>query len=179
LNNKLKGLRCYLAGPIDHAADDGVGWRNRAKLWLEQKGVVAMDPCDKPTDQAEYREIGDEKKYLMRLKEERKFDELTTYMKGIAHIDLRMLDRSDFVIVYIDMEAKPFGTIWELQNALHQKKPTFVFAANGKENVSLWLYGVMNHNYIFDNMGDLFCHLNEVDQGLEDVDLTRWVFFDE
>ena len=115
----------------------------------------------------------------MELKKERRFDELTTYMKGIAHIDLRMLDRSDFVIVYIDMEAKPFGTIWELQNALSQKKPTLVFAANGKENVSLWLYGVMNHNYIFDDMASLFRHLNEVDKGLEDVDLTRWVFFDE
>ena len=112
--NRLKGLRCYLAGPIDHAKDDGVGWRNVAKKWLEQRGVIPMDPCDKPTDQAEHREIGEEKIQLMKLKQERRFDELTTYMKGIAHIDLRMLDRSDFVIVYIDMDAKPFGTIWEL-----------------------------------------------------------------
>ena len=64
--NRLKGLRCYLAGPIDHAEDDGVGWRNTAKLWLEQRGVIPMDPCDKPTDQAEHREIGEEKVQLMK-----------------------------------------------------------------------------------------------------------------
>ena len=92
--NRLHGLRCYLAGPIDHASDDGTVWRNTAKLWLEQRGVIPMDPCDKPTDQAEYREIGEEKVKLMQLKEEERWDELTTYMKGIAHIDLRMLDRS-------------------------------------------------------------------------------------
>ena len=177
--NRLKGLRCYLAGPIDHAEDDGVGWRNVAKMWLEQRGVVPMDPCDKPTDQAEHREIGEEKIQLMKLKQERRFDELTTYMKGIAHIDLRMLDRSDFVIVYIDMDAKPFGTIWELQQSLNQRKPTLVFLKAGKESCSLWLYGVMNHNYMFDTMGELFTYLNDIDKGLRNPDLTRWVFFDE
>ena len=30
--HRLKGLRCYLAGPIDHADDDGVGLRKKAGL---------------------------------------------------------------------------------------------------------------------------------------------------
>ena len=177
--NRLKGLRCYLAGPIDHAEDDGVGWRNNAKLWLEQRGVIPMDPCDKPTDDVEHREIGEEKVLLMKLKQDRDFDELTRRMKAIAHVDLRMLDRSDFVICYIDMDAKPFGTIWELQQALNCKKPVMVFVNEGKENCSLWLYGVMNHNWMFDSMGDLFAYLHKVDSGSEEPDLTRWVFFDE
>lgn len=177
--NRLRGLRCYLAGPIDHAEDDGVGWRNQAKLWLNQRGVIPMDPCDKPTDDVEHREIGAEKKKLMELKMDRDFDELTRRMKAIAHIDLRMLDRSDFVICYIDMDAKPFGTIWELQQSLKQKKPTLVFVKEGKQNSSLWLYGVMNHNYMFDTMGELFNYLHGIDTGLKDADLTRWVFFDE
>ena len=32
--NRLKGLRVYLAGPIDHAKDDGVGWRDMMKPFL-------------------------------------------------------------------------------------------------------------------------------------------------
>ena len=36
---KLKGLRCYLAGPIDHAEDDGVGWRTEAEKWFERQAA--------------------------------------------------------------------------------------------------------------------------------------------
>lgn len=176
--NKLKGLRCYLAGPIDHADDDGVGWRNRIKIWMEQKGVHVMDPCDKPTSDSTYREIDEEKVRMMQLKTDGEFDKLTQYMKEIVHVDLRMLDRSDFVVVYIDMNAKPFGTIWELQNSLHQRKPTLVFVEGGKTKISNWIYGVMNHNYIFDSMKDLLVYLHGIDSGDTDADLTRWVFFD-
>ena len=176
--NKLNGLRCYLAGPIDHADDDGVGWRARVGLWLQQKGVHVMDPCNKPTSDSTYREIDEEKVKMMELKENRDFDSLTTYMKEIVHVDLRMLDRSDFVIVYIDMNAKPFGTIWELQNALSQKKPTLVFVEGGKSKISNWAYGIMDHNYIFDSLRDLLIYLHGIDNGDTDADLTRWVFFE-
>tara|TARA_R100000005_G_C4990619_1_gene198067 strand:+ start:1741 stop:2286 length:546 start_codon:yes stop_codon:yes gene_type:complete len=176
---RLKGLRCYLAGPIDHADDDGVGWRKKAGLWLKQKGVHVMDPCDKPTSNSTYKEIGEEKIRMMDLKDNGEWDELTRYMKEIVHVDLRMLDRSDFVIVYIDMEAKPFGTIWELQTALHQKKPVMVVVEGGKSKVSNWLFGVMNHNWIFGNFPDMYRYLNGIHHATNEADLTRWVFFDD
>jgi hypothetical protein len=31
-SNKLRGQRVYLAGPIDHAEDDGVGWRKELTM---------------------------------------------------------------------------------------------------------------------------------------------------
>ena len=45
-NRKVKGRlnnhRVYLAGPIDHADDDGKGWREDAEKW---RGVEAeIDP---------------------------------------------------------------------------------------------------------------------------------------
>jgi nucleoside 2-deoxyribosyltransferase len=177
--NRLKGLRCYLAGPIDYADDDGVGWRNKATLWLEQKGVAVMDPCNKPTLDTEYKEIEEEKIKLMDLKDQEDYEGLTKIMKPIAHVDLRMLDRSDFVIVYIDMEAKPFGTIWELKTALDQRKPTLVMVEGGKNNVSNWIFGVMNHNWIFGSWGDLFQYLHGINGNTIDADLTRWVFFEQ
>jgi len=179
--NRLNGLRCYLAGPIDYADDDGVGWRNRATAWLAQKGVQVMDPCNKPvvaSISSEYKEIEEEKIRLMTLKEEGKWDELTALMKPIAHVDLRMLDRSDFVLVYINMNEKPFGTIWELKTALDQKKPTLVMVEGGKANVSNWIFGVMNHNWIFGEWSELFSYLHSIDQNTRDADLTRWVFFE-
>ena len=37
--HRLKGLRAYLAGPIDNAADDGVPWRIEMTKFLE-KGKI-------------------------------------------------------------------------------------------------------------------------------------------
>jgi hypothetical protein len=90
-----------------------------------------------------------------------------------------MLDRSDFVMVYIDMDAKPFGTIWELKTALDQRKPTLVMVEGGKNNVSNWIFGVMNHNWIFGSWEGLLSYLHGIDGNTIDADLTRWVFFEQ
>ena len=42
--HRLKGLRAYLAGPIDNADDDGVGWRVEMTKFLEPFGVTVFDP---------------------------------------------------------------------------------------------------------------------------------------
>ena len=68
--NKLKGLRCYLAGPIDAADDDGVGWRKDATKWLKAKGVKVLDPCDKPISYTAYKEIDIEKQKMMEVMED-------------------------------------------------------------------------------------------------------------
>ena len=43
--NRLKGLRVYLAGPIDHAQDDGVGWRDMMKPFCVIKGCSRSTPA--------------------------------------------------------------------------------------------------------------------------------------
>ena len=52
--NRLGNLRCYLAGPIDHADDDGVGWRKDMTAWLQERNVKVLDPCDKPIKDVRY-----------------------------------------------------------------------------------------------------------------------------
>ena len=138
--NKLKGLRCYLAGPIDHADDDGKGWRTKAQKWLEKKKVFVFNPCDKPISYQQYKEIDEEKTKMMALKESGRFFELTQRMKEIVHVDLRMVDVSDMVIVYIDPKTPMFGTIHELINSLQQRKPTLVVVEGGKEKAPNWLF---------------------------------------
>ena len=177
--NRLKGLRCYLAGPIDQAPDDGVEWRKRITPWLEQKGVMVLDPCDKPIPDSYYKEIDDEKIGMMRLKETGRYFELSQRMKEIVHMDLRMVDVSDFVIVYLDMDARPFGTIHELINSLNQRKPTLVVVEGGRRaNASNWLFGIMDYNFMFDNFEELQVFLDQIDSGNTIGDLSRWVFFE-
>ena len=176
--NKLKGLRCYLAGPIDHAEDDGVGWRQDIGLWLRERGVTVMDPTDKPTSQTKFNEIDEEKTKLIELKRLGRWDELRSYMKEIVLADLRMVEVSDFNIVYIDTDIHLCGTYEELFVSLRQRKPTFVVASNGKENVSVWLFGRMNPNFIFESFEEVLEYLNGIDTGLIEPDPSRWVFFD-
>ena len=176
--NRLQGLKCYLAGPIDYAKDDGKGWRNELKKWLVKKGVVVFDPCDKKVKHAKYKEVDEEKKKMMALKRSGRYFELTQRMKEIVHYDLRMTDISDFLIVYMNPEIPMFGTIHELLNSLHQRKPTLVVVEGGKKNSSNWLFGIMDFNFMFDDFDDLRDYLNHVDDGTIQADLSRWVFFD-
>ena len=88
---------------------------------------------------------------MMDLKNTGRYFELTQRMKEIVHMDLRMVDISDFVIVYLDPASRPFGTIHELLNSLHQRKPTLVVVEGGRANASNWLFGIMNYNeFMFD-----------------------------
>tara|TARA_A100001391_G_scaffold172537_1_gene134055 strand:+ start:786 stop:1421 length:636 start_codon:yes stop_codon:yes gene_type:complete len=176
--NKLEGLRCYLAGPIDAADDDGVGWRKDATKWLKARGVKVLDPCDKPISYAEYKEIDTEKQKMMELKENGRYFELSQRMREIAHVDLRMTDISDFLIVYLNPNITMFGTIHELINSLNQKKPTLVVVEGGKRCASNWLFGIMDFNFIFDSFEELYDFLGLIDTEAIQANLSRWVFFD-
>ena len=61
VKGRLNNHRVYLAGPIDHASDDGVGWREELTPYLEKMGLTILDPTNKPVSQCRYNEIGDEK----------------------------------------------------------------------------------------------------------------------
>lgn len=176
--NMLRGLRCYLAGPIDHAEDDGVGWRLEMGKWLKKKGVIVFDPCDKPVTYTKYKEIEEEKEKMMALKSNGRYFELTKRMKEIVHVDLRMVDISDMVIIYLDPNTQMFGTIHELLNSLHQRKPTLVVIEGGRSEASNWLFGIMDFNFMFDSFEDLYEFLTLIDTAAIEADLSRWVFFD-
>lgn len=175
--NHLSGLRCYLAGPIDNAEDDGIIWRQKLEKWLTDKGVLVFDPCNKPIANPKYKEVAEEKSKMSALKESGRFHELTDRMKDIVHYDLRMVDISDFVVVYIDPEVFIFGTIHELLNSLHQRKPTLVVIEGGKKNAANWLFGIMDFNFMFDSFDELKEFLTHIDKGAIEADLSRWVFF--
>lgn len=176
--NKLSGLRCYLAGPIDNAKDDGVVWRKNLSKWLKKQGVVVFDPCSKPITYTKYKEIDAEKKKMMDLKNNGRYFELSQRMKEIVHVDLRMTDISDFVVVYLDPKVGMFGTIHELLTSLHQRKPTLVVIEGGKKKASNWLFGIMDYNFMFDDFDELKEFLHLIDTGSIEANLTRWVFFD-
>ncbi len=176
---KLSNHRVYLAGPIDHAHDDGVGWRQRMAPFLKKMQLTILDPTDKPTSQCRFNEIGDEKENIKKLVELERWDELREISKEVVLVDLRMVEVSDFMIAYIDPDIHLCGTYDEVFESLRHRKPTLIVHKGGKARMSMWLRGKLNHNFVFDTFDDLYSYLEAIHNGTIEPDYTRWVFFDK
>lgn len=179
VKGRLNNHRVYLAGPIDHVSDDGVGWREELTPYLEKMGLTILDPTDKPVSQCRYNEIGDEKLHIQKLVNLKRWDELRTMAKEIVLVDLRMVEVSDFMIAYIDKDIHICGTYDEIFESLRRRKPTLIVHKGGKSQMSMWLRGKMNHNFVFDTFDELYDYLEALHDGTVEPDYTRWVFFDK
>jgi len=177
--NKLRGSRAYLAGPIDYCDNDGVAWRRSIAKFLRSRGIVVLDPTEKPITQLDKipAEIGEEKRMTQALKDAGKFDEYRVTAKKIRSVDLRMTDIADFLIVYIDQSIPMCGTWEELFNANRQKKPIIVIIKDGPAGAPLWLHGTIHYKYIFDSLKSAKEYLVRIDTGTEEMD-GRWQLLD-
>jgi len=133
----LQGARVYLSGPMDfvasRAAEKKFGWRNRVGEFLEAMGVTVFDPWFKPDVRGLYEYGREDVKSGERIKER------WTYEPGAKaaetrswcakqfwetlHIDLRMVDTSDFTISYCPTNIYSVGTPHEIIMATLQHKP--------------------------------------------------------
>lgn len=179
VKGRLNNHRVYLAGPIDHASDDGVGWREELTPYLEKMGLTILDPTNKPTSQCRYNEIGDEKEHIKKLVNLKRWDELREMAKEIVLVDLRMVEVADFLIAYVDKDIHICGTYDEIFESLRRRKPTLIVHKGGKAEMSMWLRGKMNHNFVFENFCELYDYLEALHDGTVEPDYTRWVFFDK
>ncbi len=133
----LQGARVYLSGPMDFVASRATekqsGWRNRVSQFLQEMGVTVFDPWFKP-DVRGLHEYGRED-----VKSGDRIKERWTYANGkrgakirswcasqfweTLHIDLRMVDTSDFTISYCPTNIYSVGTPHEIIIATTQHKP--------------------------------------------------------
>ena len=175
MTHNLYKQRCYLAGAIDRVADRGNSWRDIITPFLLNLDVVVMNPLKKPTlFGAEDNTTAILKKEL---KKQQKYDELASIMKMIRSIDLRMVDVSDFLIVHLDLDTHPCGTLEEIFWANRQKKPILIHMAQGKQHAPDWLFGTIPHEFIFDNWHNLCEYLLKIDTMTITSHLNRWCFF--
>lgn len=176
--NILKNSRVYLAGGIDKAADFGKGWREDITPFLQELGVEIFNPCSKP--QHLLNETTESVKYRHKLKSEGKFDEVAMLMKEIRHIDLRMVDVCDFLIVHLDNDVRTCGTWEECFSANYSKKPVLIHIEQGKVNIPDWMLGTLPHEFIFSTWKELREYLVQVNDGgrvLSKYEDDRWLLF--
>jgi len=108
------------------------GWRARVKEFLEALGVTVFDPWEKPEIRGLF-EYGKEDDTTIRQREKWTFEptaegsstraELAEYFWHTMHIDLRMVDISDFVIACCPTNIYSVGTVHEIVVARSQHKP--------------------------------------------------------
>jgi hypothetical protein len=132
----LDGARVYLSGPMDFVADREYemkyGWRSRIGTILRSVGCVVFDPWQKPEVRG-LNEYGREGVDTTRIREAWVFHDgargakarakLTGKFWETLHIDLRMVDTSDFVIAYCPTNVYSVGTPHEIALARLQRKP--------------------------------------------------------
>lgn len=189
---RLDGCVAYLCGPIDHADDDGVGWRRElTKELAERYGVKVLDPTDKPfkSHTHNYEEIGEEKLNAMVMREKKQFDVLSSKMREIVRADLRCVDLSDVLIAYIPKNTPLCGTIHEIVVAAESKKPTLLIVEGGRELASNWFWGMLptaphtedRSGWIFDSWDSFYSFMDEVDdetKSIPEPKTSRWVILD-
>lgn len=176
INNRLKNQRCYLAGAMDRVPDRGKTWRQYITPFLQSIGVTVLDPLRKPTNLG--LENDDTVHYKLKLKKEKNYDELSKLMKEIRAVDLRMVDISDFLVVNLNIETHPCGTLEEIFWANRQKKPILIHIEQGKENTPDWLFGTIPHEFMFSSWTELEQYLLYINSSGASMNLNRWCFFE-
>jgi len=171
---RLRGLRTYLAGAMDEAADGGCHWRRAISPWLRAKGVTVLDPTCKPID------LGNEEiediNYRKQLLDDEQYDQIAYDMRLVRCTDLRMVDLVDFLVVNIDKSIYTTGTVEEITNGNRSKKPIIVRCEGGKRKLPQWYFGMFPHATVFATWGEVREYLDFIDhQGQND---RRWYFFD-
>jgi hypothetical protein len=173
--NRLRAMRGYLCGAMDRATDGGIGWRKKVGAWLRDRGVIVLDPTNKPIDigveDMERRDIRHE------LKMKGDFDGIASDLRIIRCVDLRMVDLSDFIIVNIDTALHACGTYEELTLANRQKKPIILRCEQGKAGVPDWLFGTIPHQMMFSTWREVYKYLDYINVSPEVETRRRWMFF--
>ena len=134
--NHLQGARVYLSGPMDfilsRAEEMRNGWRNRVGQFLAVYGVTVFDPWSKPQIRGLY-EYGREGIDTQNIRKRWTFRRgaqgaaararCSGRFRETQHIDLRMVDSSDFVIAYGPTNIYSVGTPHEIIVCRLQRKP--------------------------------------------------------
>ena len=148
-------------------------WRDNITPFLQNLGVVVFNPIKKPSSEGS--EDNETHATKIKLKSQHRYDELSSMMKTIRAVDLRLVDISDFLIVNLDLEVHPCGTYEELFLCNRSKKPILIHIEQGKQHTPDWLFGTLPHEWFFSDWQQLknyITHINQ-DENIEHYKIGR------
>ena len=135
-NGLLQGARVYLSGPMDfvasRAAEKEFGWRNRMSEFLQMMGTTVFDPWFKPGVRGAHQygledintiDVREEWTFAQGQAGDEKRSQCAEKFWETLHIDLRMVETSDFTIAYVPTNIYSVGTVHEIVLSRLQWKP--------------------------------------------------------
>lgn len=169
--NILYRTKCYLSGHMEYA--NGRAWREEVKENLKNLGITFLDPYYKPF-YTSLPEDENTRKMLMERKEAGDYEFLNQYMRHVRSDDLRLCDIADFSIVHIIPQIASWGTAEELTTLNRAKKPIFLSVEGGKAKCPLWIFGMLNHKYIYNSIEEVMDMVRRIDNNQVKIDSTKW-----
>lgn len=155
----------YLSGGIEHAHNDGAGWRAKATPILQKMGFFPIDIAALDAAYAEkhgklYASFGsDERGQLLRK---------ANIRKHFVHTDLELIknDTDALIVLYDQSVRKGAGTISECQFAYLLDIPIFVVSDwdDWMKEVPGWLHALSTK--IFVNFHELYNYLSRLPEGI-------------
>ncbi len=173
--HRLERHHAYLAGPIDDIQDRGVGWRKDITKFLNKLKIGVLCPINKPIGTQEDEGFLED---VNSLKEQGRFEEAYQIMKDVVADDYRMVDKADFVILYIDRDAHMCGSYHESALAVYQRKPVIICCKQGVENVPNWLFGMCKYQMFFNDWNKVKEYIEHICYDAKVECHNRWKFFD-
>jgi hypothetical protein len=171
MKNILNKTRTYLIGQMQYL--DGSSWRNIVQNELNKLGIVTFNPYNHPFINSSV-EDNDARTVLENLIKEKKYSNVSNIMRKIRVEDLRCVDICDFCFVYIDPKYPTVGSWEEIFWANRMKKPIFFCVEGGIDKLPLWMYGVIPHKYVYENIYDAIDTLKKINSGEKEIDSDRW-----
>jgi hypothetical protein len=176
--NRLHKSVAYLSGPMDRVKwKDATGWRDYMKKELWSRSIGVIDPCDKPTPEDEGEDFRARKK---KLKENGDLLALHELMKPVVKEDMRFVDLSHFIILYLDADTHICGGYHESCVAAGcQKKPVLTMCPQGLKKIPDWWIGVNPPEMNFESWKDMLDYIDYIDNP-DTMPNThnRWRFLD-
>jgi hypothetical protein len=175
----------YLAGSIDFASDGGVGWRKDLSKKLVDLGIPLyhiLSPTHKPSNNLDAH-LSNESRRLARFRKNQNWDKHDDLMGKIAHLDLRLIDKSDFVIAHFSADNQgnrvpAYMTIHEIVVAREQQKPVLVVWDGGKKSCSGYIMWIVGHKHVFASFDEMLNYLKGIFSGRVPRDAKDWLLLD-
>lgn len=155
---------------------DGRGWREEMTEFLIKMGITVLDPYKKPFINAPEEDEQTHQR-MAKLMENGDYAEVAKHFKKVRAFDLSMVDRSDFIICYIDPNIPSFGTMEELSSAVLKKRPCFIIVEGGIKKTPLWIMGMLPTHYIYNSFDEVKDILLKINSGEKEIDSDRWRLF--
>ncbi len=173
----------YLSGAIDFDRDGGKDWRAD---WTERLCQISfkrhqiLNPCKKPLVGANFN-LDNEASIMQFHRERKDWKNLSKVVGEIAHVDLRLVDKSDIILVNMpkmkgtDYQVPTYGTIHEIVVARQQRKPVFMVWEGGKGDCSAWMMWLVGHQNVFDTFDDVLVRLKNISEGKAAYNARDWL----